>query len=1070
MSLYRKGRRGLCLLLSLALALMPAAGLHAAAPETAEAQESPAETEKQEIPGAGEAEPQTQAAEAGTEAAAEWSEEALQPGDALSGFTLESAEHSTLLNSDIYTFTHEYSGAQLVHVSNSDENRTFCIGYRTPYIDETDTNHVFEHAILAASDKYPAKDIFFDLNNKGYLTFINAFTMPTMTVYPVCSMSEEQLLKAMDVYMSCMAAPAILEDENFFKREAVRLELNSPEEDITINGTVFAEDRGSLTDLGGVAVDQVLDALYPGEISSNYLGKAEYHYRDLTYEHTRETYDRCYHFDNSLIVLYGDLDIRRFLEFLDSEYLSKQERYGTDLSAWEDPLTEEGYEEAVLQVPAYEGDAVENAGMISYAIDLETASEKELSVWGVLASLMNSTAGPLQQLLRSEGVQYPVQVTLSTAAPKPYVTFAMYNTNEDQMPVLREMAQKSLEAVAENGLNPGLLEAVLKQQELASVMLRNSGNVGLNVAESIILDWGRTGRTDVYQQQEALLEELAADESQTLLKEAAKSAVTPRRSVLVASIPSPGLAEAYEEELAQYLAEMKASMSPEELEQMAADTAAFNEWNAEEQPNTDFAIDPKELPDPEVRDTFTVEERDGVTVYTGTADVETAGLYRVYFDLSGMSREDIEYLMIYLSLLGQLDTDRYSAEELELVMAEYLGGISANLCYPNEESGENHRPMLRVEWSGLTENFRESMDLVMNLLTGTDLEQQDMLAYLLWRDTENWDMSRQDGLDIAFDTASGMAGISADTNAFELDADGQEIYYILSDVTDRMMEDGTALEDLRERIEKSRSLAFTKSRPVFMSVTAEDESRAVADAAVSVLTALPEKPESDASYELPVTASRTGICIEDSMTHTVMTADFRDDPEFLGRYLPFVAALSDKYTIPTFRFRMGAYSAETQASLNQGFLYSYTYQDPNVEKTIEAMKALPDALEQLQITEEELDGYILNTYASATAPLGAWNEVMNRMGLELMGADTARMQEIAADIRNATLEDREAAEEAIRRVQENAGYATVGNEKAIRADADCFDEIVSYRHADTGEEVPEDKPEEEESAEEDIAA
>ena len=130
-----------------------------------------------------------------------------------------------------------------------------------------------------------------------------------------------------------MAAPEILTNENVFKREALRYTLYDPEDPISMVGTVFSEDFGSLTDIDREACNNVLDTLYPGEYASNYLGRAHRNYQDLTYESLLETYERCYHFDNSLILLYGDLSWRDFLEFIDSEYLSKVERNGTDLSA-----------------------------------------------------------------------------------------------------------------------------------------------------------------------------------------------------------------------------------------------------------------------------------------------------------------------------------------------------------------------------------------------------------------------------------------------------------------------------------------------------------------------------------------------------------------------------------------------------------------------------------------------------------------------------------------------------------------------------------------------------------------
>jgi Zn-dependent M16 (insulinase) family peptidase len=69
----------------------------------------------------------------------------------------------------------------------------------------------------------------------------------------------------------------------------------------------------------------------------------------------------------------------------------------------------------------------------------------------------------------------------------------------------------------------------------------------------------------------------------------------------------------------------------------------------------------------------------------------------VYFDLTGMEREDIEYLMLYLSMIQETGTDRYSAGEIELLMAEYLYDFKTSLVYPNEVSGDHHRPMLMVE-------------------------------------------------------------------------------------------------------------------------------------------------------------------------------------------------------------------------------------------------------------------------------------------------------------------------------------------------------------------------------------
>ena len=218
----------------LAAFLTGAAAVGCAAPET----ETAAQTEESstEVP-------ETESAEAESEASFG------EVGNTTAGFTLDSVSESAILQGEIYHFSHEASGAKLAWIANSDPELAFCIGYHTPCVDETDTNHIFEHAIITSSEKYPGTTLFFDLMGKSYNTFVNAFTYSVFTMYPLASESEDQLLKMMDVYMSCMAAPGILTEENLFKREALRYELDSPDGELVMTGTVFAEDNAYLTDV-----------------------------------------------------------------------------------------------------------------------------------------------------------------------------------------------------------------------------------------------------------------------------------------------------------------------------------------------------------------------------------------------------------------------------------------------------------------------------------------------------------------------------------------------------------------------------------------------------------------------------------------------------------------------------------------------------------------------------------------------------------------------------------------------------------------------------------------------------
>ena len=70
----------------------------------------------------------------------------LQPGFQTAGFTLKQVGKLQALGAQTLYFEHEKSGVSLFYIRNKDTNRGFSISYRTPHLDETDTNHVFEHS------------------------------------------------------------------------------------------------------------------------------------------------------------------------------------------------------------------------------------------------------------------------------------------------------------------------------------------------------------------------------------------------------------------------------------------------------------------------------------------------------------------------------------------------------------------------------------------------------------------------------------------------------------------------------------------------------------------------------------------------------------------------------------------------------------------------------------------------------------------------------------------------------------------------------------------------------------
>ena len=65
------------------------------------------------------------------------------------------------------------------------------------------------------------------------------------------------------------------------------------------------------------------ETLYEGQTASHLLGRAHFHYKDISFGRIRERFEKFYRYSNCLIVLYGKMDVARILDFLDREHLSR---------------------------------------------------------------------------------------------------------------------------------------------------------------------------------------------------------------------------------------------------------------------------------------------------------------------------------------------------------------------------------------------------------------------------------------------------------------------------------------------------------------------------------------------------------------------------------------------------------------------------------------------------------------------------------------------------------------------------------------------------------------------------
>src|SRR5512134_3766598 len=143
------------------------------------------------------------------------------------GFELIEQREIPEINTHARLYRHVGTGAQLVSLVNQDENKVFGITFRTPPEDSTGVAHIMEHAVLCGSRKYPVKEPFVELIKGSLNTFLNAFTFPDKTCYPVASQNLQDFYNLIDVYMDAVLYPLI--PPHILQQEGWHYELESPD-------------------------------------------------------------------------------------------------------------------------------------------------------------------------------------------------------------------------------------------------------------------------------------------------------------------------------------------------------------------------------------------------------------------------------------------------------------------------------------------------------------------------------------------------------------------------------------------------------------------------------------------------------------------------------------------------------------------------------------------------------------------------------------------------------------------------------------------------------------------------
>lgn len=962
-------------------------------------------------------------------------------GEALEGFEVIGLDTQLLISAQAVLLKHIKTGAEVYYIRTADINRAFDITFRTPAIDNTGLPHVFEHITISGSSKYPSPNLFFPLVTQTYNTYVNAFTRDTNTSYPLASLSEDQLLAMADVYLDGVFNPLIYQEERLYRREAWRYTLEEKDAPLSITGTVYNEMKGARTQ-GRMATLELHKSLYPGTRLGNEFGGDPDFIPDMTYQDLLDFHGAYYHPSNALVILYGDLNLERFLALLDG-YFTAYERQDISLDIGTVPALSETAD-VTLPFPVERGSAVDGAVQVDYGFALTGISPEDQVALDIVSSALTHPSSKLVEALRKAlpGANVNAGVNASIAVPTFEITVT--GINEMDKSTVKELIDAELARVFEEGLDRELLDVIAANLKLQTLMIPDSPFAGLNVAVTLADDWARTGKLDSLNQIMRLLDEMPrlSEEKHFEALISRYLLENPHRAI-VTTVPTPGLAERNADAFAQKMAELKASMKDEELDAIiaaGADLQAFSEQEA-----------PAEIVDavkvlnvqnlPEETETYPVTDEtreDGVRVLLGQANVPSIGVATLHLDTSSVPVSDLPYLLIYTNLVGNLSTSTYSRDELSKLLTRYASDFSATPSM--QEAPKNvYSPMLTVSWKGFTGEASTALGLVYDALFETQFTEMDVIESIVQR-MKN--MLRESAIQSPLNVQLlRVVAVFEENDAYNEALNGISAYQALSAIEAQL---GENPEQVVEKLLAIQALLKNKKDARVLFVGDAESADEFTDALDGFLDMLPTaNAEMGDLSVLPRPSRREALSLDSQVQYNVLYAPLSAiDLAYSGILTPFGLYVYDAYLTPKIRHGIGAYDSIFMVDENDILLASY--RDPSVAETYKVFEELPDFVESAEVTQDALDGYIMKAYSSLAMPLGQLNGAMSALRQRLLGREESEVKlQRMREMKTFSPDDFARIAESLRKLVEVGARSTAGSATVIEQNSGLFDGVLS---------------------------
>ncbi len=952
-------------------------------------------------------------------------------------FTIIKEQHIHELNCDAKLYEHKRTGARLLSIINDDENKVFSINFRTTPKDSTGVAHILEHSVLGGSEKYPVKEPFVELLKGSLATFVNAFTYPDKTCYPVASQNEKDFYNLIDVYMDAVLHPRITEQT--LMQEGWHYEIADVKEPLTYKGVVFNEMKGAYSSPENLLARVIQQSLFPKHVYGVDSGGDPANIPDLTYENFRTFWENYYHPSNSFIFFYGNDDPDKRLKLMEY-YLKPYKRKKVKSSI---PLAKPFTRAKKIEY-SYDAGAdadIEKKHYLTVNWKLPDTSDPVLNFsFHILEdALIGTPASPLKKALLDSGLGEDLAgLGLESDLREMIFSTGLKGTRARHAKKIESLIVETLQNLVRDGIDPETIAASINTLEF-QLRENNTGGFprGIAVMLRSLTTWLHDGDPFNMLTFEAPLTEiktkLSAD-NRYFEKMIQTYLLDNNHKTVIRFKPDPELGKRLEEEEATRLKSARESMSADKVRELIKNAKQLK--LAQETPDSAEALET--LPVLDLKDldkqarTIPIEEiqiQDTKVLYH---NLFTNGI--VYldlgFDLRAMPQEYLPLTEIFARALFELGTETEDYVKLSQRIGKSTGGIHGSSVTATVQGSKESRAYLMIRGKSTVGKSTEMLNIIRDVLLTTKFDNRERLKQMV--------LEEKAGLESGLAPAGhrfantrlraqfgGTGWINDQTGGIAYLFALREL---ANDIDKKWPKVLKKLEDMRD--------ALISSKSALVNVTLDaDHWKTFRPHLENFVFALPVKDTQIKNFVIEKKIEKEGLAIPAQVNYVGKGANLYEyGYEKDGSADVIVGYLRMTHLWEKIRVQGGAYGAFAQFDDATGVFTFLSYRDPNISATIENYDKAADFLKKLdasRLSDNELKKAIIAAIGDLDSYQLPDAKGYTSMMRYITGRTDAMRQKYRDQVLSTNGEDFIAFGEVLENVAKSNAVVVVGSQAAI---------------------------------------